>query len=388
MYYILLLCLILFGQPAIAAEPPLKILFMVNMFPTLSATFVMGQIKGMIDKGHDVHVFAQYKSSMKKMHPDIEHYKLLAKTYYKDLPKDIRTYDILYCQFFSLGNDLMPKLMQIKAKSRKFPKFLVCCRGSDGVEGVSIRNKRCQALFNSADLFMPVCQHFENLLLKAGCDKKKIIVHHSAIDLKLFDYTKKQRKPGQEVTLLSVGRLTESKGTLYALEAFAVLEKKFPMLRYVIVGNGACRDQLTRFVHEHKLEDKVTFVGWCLPHEVMNWLSKADIFVHPSIRGINNAQEGVPNVLMEAMAMGLPVVSTWHGGIPEIVTDGYSGFLVPEKNSAILADKIRQTLESQSDWQQIGSIGRACIEKKYEINKENAGLEEILYQVIKGRSSS
>jgi len=102
----------------------------------------------------------------------------------------------------------------------------------------------------------------------------------------------------------------------------------------------------------------------------------------PSITSQNGDQEGIPTTLMEAMACGLPVLSTFHSGIPELVQDGQSGFLVPERDVEALAEKLEHLLNHQECWSEMGLAGRKFVEANHDINKLNDRLVEIYEQLL------
>jgi colanic acid/amylovoran biosynthesis glycosyltransferase len=106
--------------------------------------------------------------------------------------------------------------------------------------------------------------------------------------------------------------------------------------------------------------------------------------VAPSITAENGDQEGIPNVLKEAMALGLPVISTLHGGIPELVEDGVSGFLVKERDVDSLAERLAYLVDHPETWSKMGSEGRACIEKDYDMNKLNDHLVDLYEKTLHG----
>lgn len=370
-----LVCCLQFGT---LVAKPLKILCMLGAFPTLSMTFVVGQITGLIDQGHDVAIFAQQKVLPDKVHPDIEKYRLLDKTYFQKLPDDIGKYDVLYCQFFSLAKQLRAQFSALKKRAGQCPKIVVACCGSDQTEDMHQDDKACRELFELVDLFLPVCDYFKNMLLRAGCDERKIVVHYPAINVRNFAHQSGKLFPSDHITLLSVSRLTESKGIEYALQAFLELYNKFPQLRYVIIGDGQQRKHIKKFVDAHGLANEIALLGWCSPEEVATWMQKADILVHPSVTSSKNQQEGIPNVLIEAMASGLPIVSTWHGGIPELVQHEQTGFLVPERDVRQLIEKITFLIKNSEARERMGIVVRNFVLDKYDICKRNATLEELL----------
>lgn len=103
-------------------------------------------------------------------------------------------------------------------------------------------------------------------------------------------------------------------------------------------------------------------------------LHSSDILLAPSVTAENGDQEGIPGSLMQAMACGLPVVSTLHSGIPELVEDGVSGFLAPERNAEVLAEKLEYLLEHPELWEPMGKAGRLRVAQDFEINKQVAGI--------------
>jgi colanic acid/amylovoran biosynthesis glycosyltransferase len=104
-------------------------------------------------------------------------------------------------------------------------------------------------------------------------------------------------------------------------------------------------------------------------------MSESDIFLAPSVTSLNGDQEGIPVVLMEALASGMPVISTYHSGIPELIEDGKSGFLTPERDVDALTEKICYLIEHNEKWQDIGNCGRKQVEEKYDINILNERLK-------------
>jgi glycosyltransferase involved in cell wall biosynthesis len=140
--------------------------------------------------------------------------------------------------------------------------------------------------------------------------------------------------------LLSVGRLEARKGQRYLIEAWATVQRRCPSARLVLLGEGPDRPQLERQVEGLGLHPSVSFRGF--ENRVADHLDVADTLVHPSLT------EGMPNVVLEAMAAGRPVVATRVGGVPELVTDGESGLLVPPRDPAALAQALVRLLQEQA----------------------------------------
>jgi len=178
----------------------------------------------------------------------------------------------------------------------------------------------------------------------------------------------------KKYTLLLLVDLLVKKGLDYAIKAVHILVKKYPNLQYLIIGDGRLRKELQDLIETLGLERHISLVGLKTPDEVIKLLETSHIFILPSVT--RNAQEGIPNALKEAMAMGIPVVSTYHAGIPELVENGITGFLVPEKDEHALADKIEFLIEHTEIWNSIVLAGRRFVEKHFEREKENKKLIE------------
>jgi colanic acid/amylovoran biosynthesis glycosyltransferase len=125
------------------------------------------------------------------------------------------------------------------------------------------------------------------------------------------------------------------------------------------------------------------------PHEqVVEVLRRASIFLAPSVTSADGDQEGIPVALMEAMSSGVPVVATEHSGIPELVEDGISGFLAPERDAGTLAVRLGQLIEHPELWPSMGEAGRRRVEADYDIEVLNDRLVDLLERLCKGSSSS
>ena len=363
------------------AHRPLRILFVVGHFPAASQIFILNLMTGLIDLGHEVFICALHKDMSLPIHPNVEKYKLMDRVKYTALSSKLPKCDIIFCQFGYLGKTLL--LRQAKfAKSLKKRKLVVCFRGSDTSSYVKKDPKAYRQLFGRADLLLPVCDYFKEKLIKLGCPPKKIEVYHSAIDCAKFFFTSR-RKPEQGViNIVSVCRLVKKKGIDDAIKAFAEVSRKYPQLRYSIVGDGPERTYLELLVHQYGLQDKVTFHGWKSQDEIVVLLNKSHIFLLPSCKADDGNEEGIANALKEAMAMGLITIGTWHAGTPELIEHGKSGFLVPEKDVYQLIKTIEYILEHPDIWQKIGVAGRKKIKEEFETKQSVKKLEQIFYQLL------
>lgn len=175
------------------------------------------------------------------------------------------------------------------------------------------------------------------------------------------NYRPQTRSQSGPPLLLAVGQLKEKKGFAYLLQACHLLQARGYAFHCQIVGEGPLRNELAGQINQLGLAGRVTLCG-ALPHEaVIAKYNQADIFVLPCITGADGDRDGIPNVILEAMAMELPVVSTRHSGIPEVVADGENGLLVPPADAPALADALAALLDDGNGRQQLGQQGRQTV---------------------------
>ncbi|ECY3258123.1 glycosyltransferase, partial [Salmonella enterica subsp. enterica serovar Alachua] len=166
-------------------------------------------------------------------------------------------------------------------------------------------------------------------------------VSRMGVDMTRFSH-RPVKAPGMPLEMISVARLTEKKGLHVAIEACRQLKAQGVAFRYRILGIGPWERRLRTLIEQYQLEDVVEMPGFKPSHEVKAMLDDADVFLLPSITGTDGDMEGIPVALMEAMAVGIPVVSTVHSGIPELVEAGKSGWLVPENDAQALAARLAE----------------------------------------------
>lgn len=410
-----------------------KIAFIVGRFPCLSETFILNQITALIASGHDVKILALENPSEKKVHPDVWQFDLLNKTvYFPSIPSNkcrrilkgiglllsrlprnpIR---LLHClNVFKFGKDALSlKLLyyNIPVLNRQFD-ILHCHFGQSGIVGACLKRVGAgrlmlttfhgydlseylnvagpdiySKLFQVCDLCLPISQYWKRRLIQLGCPESKIAVLHMGIDVNKLKFQKKQVLPGESVKLLTVGRLVEKKGYEYAIRAMAISMRKYPIIEYTIVGSGPLKDSLEKLVMQLKIESRVHFLGECDRKEVQELYRECHLFVLPSITSADGDMEGIPVVLMEAQAVGMPVVSTIHSGIPEGVLDGRSGYLVPEKDVASLSEKIDYLISHPEKWPEMGREGRAWVEKEFNQPVLDLQLESIFDNLLTDEKS-
>ncbi|HXW86539.1 MAG TPA: glycosyltransferase [Candidatus Bathyarchaeia archaeon] len=363
-----------------------NILFVMGFFPVITETFILNQITGLIDRGYTVNIHAFKKRSPDIMHADVKTYKLLDCTTYGNRVPDLKKYDVIYCQFGFHGERLVKVVKKKKKKFAVLAPIITCFRGSDMSAYVQKKPAVYKELFKQGELFFPVCSYFANILVRLGCKPEKIMVHHSGIDTDRFVYVERPRAEHRRLTIATVGRLIEKKGIEDAIRAVAPL---IPMynISYIIVGDGPERKYLEKLVKELRIENSVHFYGWVTQQEVIELLAHADLFILPSVTGSDNNQEGIPNALKEAMASGLPVISTYHAGIPELVDDMINGLLVPPHDIHALSRALIYLITHPDQATMMGKKGREKVEQEFDRDRLLDRLEDIFYECIRKRSA-
>ena len=303
-------------------------------------------------------------------------YDLVSKTIFGVLPKTLDDFDIV---MFQLGH----KLMNIRKTHNYQGKIVVCLRGYDITGFLREKPQAYTEYFDTCDLFMPVCEFFKNILVQQGCNEDKIIVHHSSIDCSKFKFKKRRFVRGTNINILSAGRFVEKKGFEYSIRAIARLAKKFPNIQYTIIGDGILKKKYQRLIERLDMQKNIILDNWHNHEEYIAIMDNTHIFLAPSVIAENYDQEGIPNVLKEAMAMGVLVVATNHAGIPELIKHNTSGFLVPERNSDELSKAIRYVLDHPKRWTSIQIAAVQKIKQEFEKENETDKLEAILLNLLK-----
>jgi colanic acid/amylovoran biosynthesis glycosyltransferase len=224
-------------------------------------------------------------------------------------------------------------------------------------------------LFNKGDLFLCVSDQMGRKLERLGCDKRKLRVHRLGLEMK--DIESRQSSSHERLRILTIGRFVEKKGLPYAIQAVAKVLKKYPHVVYEIAGDGALRNELQCLIEKLQVSSNVRLLGAKRQDQVLQLFREAHLFLAPSVTGEDGDEEGIPTTIVEAFAHGLPVISTMHSGIPEIVQDGESGFLVPERDVDALAEKIEYLIERPWLRDAMGHKGRMFVHEHHDIDKLN-----------------
>ena len=404
----------------------MRIAFFVDQFPCLSETFILNQITGLIDRAHEVDIYCDRPTDTEKMHPEVEQYRLLERRYYlrirRNTPRTI-VWRYLKGIYLLLGNfNRAPRIILKSFNFLKYnrdrygdlagcfkPLFLMlpilrqapydiiqCHYGRNGLKAILLKDlgvidskiittfhghdlssilerdgdRIYDYLFQRGDLLQPICDRWAKKLIALGCSPQKINIHPMGVDTNQFIPSLQPSPDSEPIVIISIARLVEMKGLSYGIEAIAQLLVNQPQLQleYRIIGDGVLKTKLERQIKQLHLEKQVKLLGWQNCAEVQKIMAQADLVLAPSITSQAGDCEGIPVCLMETMAQGIPAIASESGGIPELVEDGVTGYLVPEKSVAIVCDRLERLVNNSRLRQQMGQAGRDKVLKNYNID--------------------
>jgi len=336
----------------------LKIAIVVNSFPETSETFIINKVLAMAAKGNSIDVirlscFGNNELSVLYNFSNLENLRIInprlpssvatlltffanhpiisfqsfsfdKKKFYQNIRKKIygrifnnSRYDIIHFEYSGIAASLGDIIGNIKAKT------VVSCRGS--AEKVKLitekgRREKIEKIFKIISAVHCVSEDMKKTIAPFCTDLNKVFVNRPAIDVSFFKPSGEKKKNGV-LQILSVGRFTYQKGYLTGLMAIREIVAKGRSFVWNIIGDGPQYEEILFHIHNMALENHVKLLGRRNKDEVNSLLAAADIFLLTSV------YEGIPNVVLEAMAMELPVVATRSGGVDEVITNGKDGFV-------------------------------------------------------------
>lgn len=386
-------------RPALHA--PLRVALVTWHFPVISEPFVSTLALDLVVAGQNVRVLtfdtADQDGPAGAMHPEVERSDPLARTGRAGARVPLRAllrgpapmrgllaaalpfqrcgrarlvaregpFDVVRCQFANLALAAQglrrARLLQTRA-------LVVHVRGHDITTFVEEHGRDIyRPLFPQADLMVANSRYFRDKAISLGCPPEKIVVLGSPIDCARFAPPASRLAPaGRALRLVAVGRLAHKKGFADAITAVALLRRAGRDVGLDIFGEGPLRAALEQQIAQLGLGGVVTLHGDATQTQIVAGLHRADIALAPSVRAPSGNEDGPVNTLKEAMATGLPVVGTRHGGIPELVIPGENGALVAERAPGELAAAIADLADRPGDWPRLGAAGRALVIAQYE----------------------
>ncbi|NBC86953.1 MAG: glycosyltransferase [Bacteroidetes bacterium] len=284
--------------------------------------------------------------------------------------------DVLHAHFGPMGVFSAPV-----ATSKDVP-LLTSFYGFDASQRAEDRfwRRKYSGLWDEGDLFQALSEEMKDRLVALGAPERNVRVVHLARDLDTFRY----RDPGWPVRdLLCVARMTPKKGHIDLLQAVAQARSEVPDLTLRLVGDGPLRPRIERTIEDLDLSGTVELTGWQRSEDVRRQLDASDAFVLCSKVAPGGDREGTPTVLVEAQAVGLPVVATRHAGIPEMVPADNHHLLAPEGEPEDIAERIlRLCRASGGEVKRIARAGRANIEKNFNLKRETDRLVRLYQELL------
>lgn len=390
----------------------MRIGFVVSEFPLLSETFVISQMEGLASRGfeidvicdrlgdsHSVETRGQILSLIERSHlwwrpagllrgllsrlSYALSYKLAAALDLAFAGK-LNKYDILIAHFGKNGS----RVARARQWGRTCTPLITIFHGYD--VGIPFRDNGCreyEVLFRHGDLHLTVNNVFRQMLIQSGADAEKTLVHRMGVDVATIPFTPRSRSR-KKVLFVSVCRMVEKKGIEFALKAFAEKKVATKDWHYDIIGDGPLQEGLQTLAARLGISDRVTFVGSLSHDEVKARLRYYDAFILPSVTSSLGDMEGIPVALMEAMASGLPVISSRHSGIPELITDGETGFLAPERDFKDLAERILKVITDPALCDRIAVAARDKIEADHDNTALHDRMAAIVFDLAKSQYGS
>ncbi len=415
------------NEAEITAGKPHRIAFFVNQFPVISETFVINLAKSILDRGDVLDIYPIWGwGDVADTQPDAAAYNLTDKVPKPVVRQKVGTrllrspqalvhaiakhgantinvlpplnrnpralsgrllheaaqihgepYDVIHCQFASLA---APVLEHLRAGTIR-GKLVVHIRGYDITQEVQkIGLDVYRDVFAKADHFIANSKHFANTAVDLGCSADKITVVPSGIDMDRFTY-RQPKVPTDDtpLRLITVGRLVDKKGIDVAIDAVAGLLQKNIKATLDIIGSGPLEEALKSHSRQRKLENEVRFLGKQTADVVKQRLVDSDLFIASSRTAANGDQDAGTNTVKEAMAVGVPVVASHHGGLPELIREGETGYLCKENDSESLIEAISRSTNDKDNWERISREARALV-VSYASNEKVA---EQVYEVYR-----
>jgi colanic acid/amylovoran biosynthesis glycosyltransferase len=240
-------------------------------------------------------------------------------------------------------------------------------------------------LFAVGDMFIVQGEQIRDRLIAYGCPPEKLTVWDIGVDLSQFPYLARDTE-AKQTRILTAARFIEKKGYPYLLEAFARVARQLTDARLTIIGQGPLKGEIESQINALNLNDRVTLIDTSRCDDFNAFyaeqLRSHHIFVLPSVQAADGDEDGLPIVLQNALACGLPVISTPVGGIPRAVVNGRTGYLVLPGDVDALAEKMQFLAEHRQIWNTMGGLARQHVEEHFELNAQGCKVEAIYDRLL------
>ena len=269
--------------------------------------------------------------------------------------------DLMHIYFGHTGVHLLPFIEQWDKPC------VVSFHGADVAvkEDIAHYPAKLRRLFEVVPLVFARSQSLADRLSEFGCPPEKLRINRTGVPLDEFPFVDRQAPTDGNWRVMQACRLIPKKGVATSLRAFAIFKKDHPQAKFYIAGKGPLQPELEMLAAGLGIFKDVHFVGFLSQSKLMELYASSHLFLHPSEMPPDENQEGVPNSILEAMATGLPVAATQHGGIPEAVEHGRTGWLVPEEDHIALANAMQEIARSPRVLTEMGLRAREAVIKRF-----------------------
>jgi len=269
--------------------------------------------------------------------------------------------DLMHIYFGHTGVHLLPFIEQWDKPC------VVSFHGADVAvkEDIAHYPAKLRRLFEVVPLVFARSQSLADRLSEFGCPPEKLRINRTGVPLDEFPFVDRQAPTDGHWRVMQACRLIPKKGVATSLRAFAIFKKDHPQAKFYIAGKGPLQPELEMLAAGLGIFKDVHFVGFLSQSKLMELYASSHLFLHPSEMPPDENQEGVPNSILEAMATGLPVAATQHGGIPEAVEHGRTGWLVPEEDHIALANAMQEIARSPRVLTEMGLRAREAVIKRF-----------------------
>lgn len=252
-----------------------------------------------------------------------------------------------------------------------------------------------QKLFQHVSAVLCEGNHMAETVRSLGCPSEKVIVQHLGVDLKKFEFKPRQWTPDRPLKILVAATFTEKKGIPYALEAIGRIAKK-QAVEITIIGDATNsqgsrheKSVILQIVNDHQLDSLITWAGYQTHEKMLEIAYKNDLFVSTSVVASDGDNEGgAPVAIIEMAATGMPVISSWHCDIPEIILDKKTGWLAEERNVDSIVHCLNSAINEHASWNQICKAGRDHLESNYDLERQGVKLGEIYERIVSAKTNA
>jgi colanic acid/amylovoran biosynthesis glycosyltransferase len=292
--------------------------------------------------------------------------------------------DLMHIYFGHTGVHLLPFIEQWDKPC------VVSFHGADVADKPEIKDYhgKLARLFNAVPLVLARSQSLADRLIQFGCPPEKLRINRTGVPLDEFPFVDREPPSDGQWKIVQACRLIPKKGVATSLRAFAIFKKDHPKAEFFLAGKGPLQPELEMLAAGLGIFKDVRFEGFLSQAELVKLYASSHLLLHPSETLPNQDQEGVPNSVLEAMATGLPVVATRHGGIPEAVEHGRNGFLANEEDHTGLANAMEQITRSPGLLRDMGLRARDMVAERFAQKAQINQLESFYEEAIRTNAAA